>query len=147
MKVMSGCKFKKGFMIEITSWENDGDHYLTKIIDGLTKEEVNQFSYVMPFFRSEWCTESGRFGNKDFCMFSVEEVLMEGIDEGKLTREFLGKFFFEDGHPDLDKIQTLLGCPVEYDYDFIRVFESMKIYHLPEDVVIPEFNPELISEV
>lgn len=146
MKVMSGCKFKKGFMIEITSWENDGDHYLTKIIDGLTKEEVNQFSYIMPFFKSRNSKSKG-FGNKEFCMFSVEEVLMEGLDEGKLTREFLGKFFFYDGHPDLDKIQNLLGCPVEYDYDFIRVFESMNIYHLPEDVVIPEFNPELISEV
>lgn len=143
MKVMSGCKFKKGFMIAIESWENDGDHYSTQIIDGLTQQEVRQMTYVMPFFKSS-CNNKGCFGNRDFCMFSLEEFLMNAVDEGTLTLGFIDKFFFEDGHPDLEKVLDLLGYPVEYDYDFVRVFDNLTIYHLPEDVEIPEFNPEVI---
>ncbi|QQV88998.1 hypothetical protein [Providencia phage PSTRCR_121] len=143
MKVMSGCKFKKGFMIAIKSWENDADHYKTQIIDGLTQQEVRQMTYVMPFFKSA-CNDEGLFGNEDFNLLELEEFLMNAVDEGNLTLGFIDKFFFEDGHPDLEKVFDLLGYPVEYDWDFVRVFDNMTIYHLPEDVEIPEFNPEVI---
>lgn len=49
-------KIKAGYKIEVTSWENDGDNYLTKSKEGLTKEQTQFYIDICNLM-------SGDFGN------------------------------------------------------------------------------------
>jgi hypothetical protein len=46
----------------------------------------------------------------------------------------------------MDKIQELIGTPVGYDIDFMRVAEKFKLFYIEEDIVIPK-APEAITVV
>ena len=41
-----------GYQLHITSWENDADNYKTKILSGLTKEDVQFYLHFLNHFES-----------------------------------------------------------------------------------------------
>ena len=57
--------YNQGYMLRITSWENDGDDYRTVEHQGLTLEEVKFYVEVANLFKScnDW--KKPGFGNSD----------------------------------------------------------------------------------
>jgi hypothetical protein len=49
-----------GYQLHITSWENDADNYKTKILSGLTKEDVQFYLHFLNHFEM-----NKHYGNKD----------------------------------------------------------------------------------
>lgn len=152
-----GTVIPAGYMLEITTWENDADHYKTIFKTGLqTKEEVNQYLWVLSHCRSSQSRSGNNgFGNEDYDKFNFNEFLENSINDGKLTLEFANKVFYYEPYDEAKKdypideydqllaIQDLLGDPVEYDYDFIRVCENISVRYLAEPIAIPE--PSLVE--
>jgi hypothetical protein len=58
-----------GYQIHITSWENDGDNYKTKIISGLTKEDVHFYLCFLNYFKSY------EYGNGDIFKYPSAEKI------------------------------------------------------------------------
>ncbi|AKY01997.1 hypothetical protein AU097_gp126 [Klebsiella phage JD18] len=156
MKVKFGQVIPKGLAMAITTWENDADRYSTQMVYGLEKEEINQVIHVL-----EWFSSNGRrgeyLGNNDYNHEAILEKLH--TEQKYVTPEFSKKFFgvdvpaydcsdeefdaYLDNHYSCSNevmyaIQAWLGNPIEYDYDFMRVFEKVEIFDIKEEIRIPD---------
>jgi hypothetical protein len=134
---------KAGIMLEVTSWENDGDFYQTKQLSGLTDSEAIMLIEFLNLFSRE-----GKFGNngvdevsRDEFIKSVEIIIAHHYDtfisffEHDLDSSINDdEYFIELIHEVLcDKI---LGYSEEYNdvpY-FFRKCESIKVYNVPGDI-------------
>lgn len=143
---------KAGYQVTVTSWENDGDNYNTKIVQGLTQHEAKFMVRVLGLFGHK-----GEFGNdhsnyKDLikaiipifsqCVVSNSnlfvsnsnlfdqwrDILTEKIDESDEDYKYLS----------IELLDDYLGCPGEYyDASFYRYCESIEVHQIPtiiEDV-------------
>lgn len=143
---------KAGLMLEIDSWENDGDYNRTKQISGLTDEEVLFLIDLLSLFE-------GKFGNAGLVSGnpshhsenSIEEFIksVKSIVEKHGSNQF--SLFFG---AELDKIESmsdedyvglinevvcdkLLGQTQEYNdipY-FFRQCDSIRLYFVPSDLI------------
>ena len=139
-----------GYQVHITTWENDGDCYATKIISGLTEDDVRFYIELSNKFvsRNGW-------GEKGLGNGGVESsVLIETIsnvlkkhpnvsEETKLNWNFSK---IEDPESDVDDespyetlTELILGWPADEYYwsidNFCRVVDCVKVYHVPQEVV------------
>lgn len=113
---------KAGYQLQITSSENDGDFYNTKSIDGLTKQQVNDWLYFLDLIKP--------FGNRDL----REDMLFE-----KLIRKdsSLIKPINEYNQFNIvDIITDLIDDSVGFSEEggFCRVLETVKIYYFATPV-------------
>jgi len=46
--------YKKGYLLKVTTWENDGDDYKTQEIDGLDENELKFYIELAERFKSEY---------------------------------------------------------------------------------------------
>ncbi|ATN93101.1 hypothetical protein CPT_Melville_138 [Salmonella phage Melville] len=139
-------------MLEIQTWENDADHYKTQTVIGVEEQEIQQYKYILELFKESHCNNSKKCGNEewDIVKGSVVKHIANGIESGQLTIEFIKKvLFFQDlqllidgdeqeEYDLLEGLQELLGYPVEYDSDFLRVVESVKLFIIDEPIVMPD---------
>jgi hypothetical protein len=146
-----------GYQLHVVSWENDADAYGTKIISGLTKEDVEFLLSIVKRFESHsW--HRGGLGNQGNSNSTLVKVIMQARDDHPgiscdlrmhWTLELPEFDDIDELHDDdldsagcqaCDLIYELLGSPVDpYFYDtinFCRVFESFKVYKF--DVQVPE---------
>lgn len=132
-QLIAGLDIKPGYMIEISSWENDGDNYTKQYFYGLREDEVKMFEYILPFFKSR-CNNSVCFGNEEFIDVEKDilDYLYSSLQTGKLTIDFVQKYFTPTDL--LNSIRLILGTGVDYDYDFIRVFEEMHVYEIENHI-------------
>lgn len=154
---MFGQTIEAGYVIEITSWENDGDYTQSNVLTGLTKKEVE--------FYSEWLKSYGPFaginsplmGNEDFnfvkamthlhsfrekYMHEIESCLdIDLYDVDSIELALQDKEFCEYNYDMLyDAICGLLGKPVRYDYGFVRVYDGIRVYELSDKIVLPKLK-------
>jgi len=61
-----------GYRMSVVSWENDGDHYLTRTLEGLRKDEVHFYLDLCKLFKSE-NQVNGTFGNM-YCPSTYERA-------------------------------------------------------------------------
>lgn len=156
MELRFGQTIPRGFAIACVSWENDGDDYKEQVIYGVKPHFIPSWRAVAKAFASTNSRSNG-MGNEDYSGDAFFEYCVEHPD---ITPEFCVEVFgftipVEDYSEDefdarledfyavqnkvMDKIQDLLiGRPVGYDYDFMRVAETFKVYFLEEDIVIPK---------
>lgn len=118
------------FEMKFTTWENDADDYATVTHFLTTKEDVNFYTELAKKFVS--CNSRGNgMGNED----------CEGEDIDYLIQDLM------ESHPDIspamkeewtsligqeygtyDKLcEEILSEPVQYDYGFCRVLESINV--------------------
>lgn len=155
MKLNFGQTIPKGFIVEVTSWENDGDDYDTIQKFEASAAFVEVIQRLAPLFRSR-CNNRGCFGNTsdgDVDMMMLAEAAFErlGPMEAPVVYNILGydilSLDFEgDSTPDeefekageavKDFVRNNMTGWSEY-YDF-RVVEDVKVYYLEEDVIIPQ---------
>jgi hypothetical protein len=151
---MFGQTIKSGYIVKVTAWENDADDYSYTVINGLTEKEVS--------FYKEWLTgyiscSSGGMGNDNFNfikaithLHSLRDKYMEEIDSqldidlydvDSIELALEDKNFVEYNKELLyNAIEGILGRPVQYYGDFVRVFDGLDVYLLKEDVVIPKLK-------
>lgn len=99
---------KLGWMLQVTSWENDGDCYNTKTLDGLTEDEVRA--------KVALCKVLHSIGQEPHDANTVEEIAAKlSILEDEV----------EDG------IYELVGFA---NGEYLRVCESWKVYYIPFDL-------------
>lgn len=102
---------KLGWMLQVTSWENDGDSYNTKTLDGLTEDEVSA--------KVAMCKVLHSLGQESRDANTVEEIA------SKLS---LLEDEVEDG------IYELTGFSEAAGGEYLRVCESWKVYYIPFDL-------------
>lgn len=127
----------KGYTLEVTSWENDGDHYNTIRKTVTTIEEVKSWNAMMQLCKSQ-NSKSGGLGNSYGGFDSKQEqmatdfmkehykVLMPDLDE-EIEDDWVYMF--------TDLAGQLLGYSEHYS---CRVMESCTITYSPEDIYVEE---------
>jgi hypothetical protein len=141
---MSSCiGFESGYQLHITSWENDADNYNTKIISGLTKEDVKFYIYFLKHFRS--CSPSRNIDDKSpKYSFGNSDIPDSGENPEKIAIEAAYKKFPPTSKQLLDDVKESIdfwkddpdeSCDWVYDTigiwgegSFFRVFDSFEVY-------------------
>ena len=151
---MFGQTIKSGYIVKVTAWENAADDYSYTVINGLTEKEVSFYKEWLPGYIS--CS-SGGMGNDNFNfikaithLHSLRDKYMEEIDSqldidlydvDSIELALEDKNFVEYNKELLyNAIEGILGQPVQYYGDFVRVFDGLDVYLLKEDVVIPKLK-------
>ena len=163
MKLNFGQTVPKGFIVEVVSWENDGDNYET-----IQKFEASSgfFEVVQslaPLFKSQ-SNNKGCFGNTmdgEVDMLSLAEAAfielgpMEAPVVSKvLGYDLLSLDFESEQIPDEefeiagDAVakfvrENMTGYSEWYEF---RVIDQVKVYYLPEDIIIPQVE-EIYNKV
>lgn len=156
MKFAPGTFIPKGYVIELVTWENDGDNYKTRYHFGCDELDIQFFELIKPYFISHHDRRNSirRYGNSEYdAEMAVDfiELLNQFCHLEKSFDKFLGlrlsmyDFEKDDYTSDFshelfcDKvIKNITDYPIEYCQDFIRVLESVEIYHNANDYVVPE---------
>lgn len=125
---------KAGFMLEITSWENDADNYQTIQISGLTKEKTQLYINIIKLFKCNHYSNDGNFGNlydeyeSDTVKKASDAVValllafdeVDGEDERTHALEEIS-----------DYMTQFLGCGENFVF---RAYDSHKVYFVPTDI-------------
>jgi hypothetical protein len=111
----------KGYTIEVTSWENDGDNYKTESMVVDSKEEALKIKKICEELFVSCNNGEGGIGNSmdGECEHVIDEYIEEH-PEMNLEKDYIENLASE-----------LLGYSEYYDY---RVCESVTITYLEEDV-------------
>ena len=129
---------KKGYIIEVDSWENDGYNYQTNTISGLTDNDVNFYKELLLLFYSK-SNNHNCFGNcyEKSDLRDIEETL-------EILTNLIIKYYpnFNKFYNDCDVSDSIYTIKYEFlnkvlgsgEYYF-RVFDNMKIYYIPEDII------------
>ena len=150
MNIKFGQTIPKGYVIEIETWENDGDNYKTQTVFGVEEQEIQQYKYILELFHGSHCNNRNKCGNSEWDVVKhlVIDHIASGVKSGQLTHEFLSKVL---GVEDLDALLNgddeeyylnealteLLGMACEYDGDFMRVISYVNLYIIEEEIQIP----------
>lgn len=118
-----------GFQIHITSSENDGDCILTKIISGLTKEELELVIKFCNWFRKN--------GNDYINIDENMEILYEEFLNSTLKEKFPNPYGKVDNYSYVNIIASqLMNSSFQNDnYGFIRKVEYFKIYFVEKPII------------
>lgn len=143
---------KKGYRVSIETWENDGDHYNTKVIEGLSKEAAQFLVDFSKFFYSQSSRKNGsiNFGNMyepsdeefDELVEHVGPLIIRNFD---ILKEFGYSYLDKNdrGECVLDIISDLLLDTQGSSEDFwSRVTSSIKVEYIPVDVELDDVSKE-----
>lgn len=160
-----GAVIQKGYTVAITSWENDGDEYDTIFIKGLpSKDIVNQVLHVLKWFSHS----TDDMGNEDIQHEEILDRLWNGIENGIITKEFFDRFLDEVEFPVIgtdedhdnwldrvaqsggyEEVENMVrgfnGYPVQYECNFARMVENVRIHYFEEDFKVPNMPPALVT--
>lgn len=164
MKFNPGTVIPAGYIVKITTWENDGDYYKDKYHFGLTQSDVQFFELVKPYFDSRHNGGKHRsYGNGEYSPYMAEtffELMGENLEFSEQFKKFMGldstMYDPEDGdytnsfsHDKFcEHIQENFTnySTDSYDADFIRVIETVEVYHSENEYVVPELPLTKIKE-
>lgn len=162
---------KAGYRVHVTTWENDGDNYKTKTVEGLTENETHFLVEFCKLFYSG-NQQDGCYGNlchgevcKHALVKDVVKIAKKLPVDGKIfgsLQEVVGEFnkiidgLTEDiDYLDLDKefvkssfavisyIASLFGFTQSEYYTF-RVFSEIEIDYIPNEVIIQDATHKFI---
>ena len=123
---------EKGYNIAVESWENDADNYRTCQILGLSLDELKKIHLICEELFIDINNSTTGIGNADRTPREKREV-------SKRINAFIEKY------PQLNLTEDYLEnlshnlCSYSEHYAF-RVYDSMKIFYSPEDIVFEELN-------
>jgi hypothetical protein len=140
-------KFEKGWLLEINSWENDGDMSATEQINiaEVDKPQLDWLLAIMPYFqKSSW--QKGPNGETNYYVGNVyeediesrlREIMKDAFDKYWPNHEYYVEFpeDFEPYELLYDYGHAFLGM---YENQFTRQIESFKVYEIPFDIEFKE---------
>jgi hypothetical protein len=111
---------KPGYILKLTTWENDADNYMTKEFTGLEVDHVKFYVDVALMFRSTY--DGGKYGNVD------------------RHSDYEGRENDSELVPDLKKIvdsynQNNVSVPKEFDYHILSEEDSKYVEDILRDAV------------
>lgn len=123
---------KTGYLIQITTWENDADNYSTKSYDGLTYNKCLFMAELCKLFASRYSGLKG-FGNSETSNSKVYEAYRQLLvnfekEHGQVPVSFDE---IEDDYIS-DALYDIIGMWGEGEY--WRVVESYKVYHVKQPI-------------
>lgn len=148
-----GQHIPAGLLVQITSWENDGDDYRTEDLYNFPEKHINELLTVLQWFSAK----ESDLGNQEVHIEVLAERLINAYHEGSLSKEFIQSYFKlpslprEDALEEefnafydavnsniLDDFYKFLSYPVQYDYGHCRCVSNVSIRRIEEDIIIPE---------
>ena len=145
---------KKGFQLNIITWENDGDCYNTTTLDGLDKENAQFLLAFCQMFKSGH-NIAGCYGNMELYSHDIDDKLslvnrtailaakynqtevlsyLNGITDTTEAFEYITEIF----------VYELIGYA--YESSCVRVFESATCFYIPEDIPEVDLNVDIFKE-
>lgn len=139
---MEKVLYKKGYLIRITSWENDGDAYRTEEVNVDSEAEAKQIVEFARLFESK--SRRGKIGNiYDRAYTEVVGVLSkfykkypdfiekpddeaEGYKEGEQLVEFM--------------LERASGLGLTGNEFYTRVCQSVEVLYFAEDVICEDLT-------
>lgn len=109
---------EKGYLVEVTTWENDGDSYKTESVSVDSELQVKEILAVLQRFGSTNTHKKGYFGNADV------------YESRRAISELWDSLDFE-----LD-VHNLIGTWADGEY--YRVVESVHVFHVEKEITLPE---------
>jgi hypothetical protein len=118
---------EKGYTLEVTSWENDGDYYNTESMTVETLEEARRIYRVCTELFKSCNKGEGGIGNSmsGECEDVIEEYIKDN-PELNLDEDTISNLAYE-----------LMGSSEYYDY---RVCESVSVTYSPEDIYLEKIE-------
>lgn len=131
-----------GYRLTVTTWENDGDHYKTKVLEGLTKERVTALVELSKLFSSKnnGGAAKGYIGNMYDPNDAERSRAKRAID--RVLKKYPGEFPPIDD-ADVDDEDTDINDGVwDLIYElglaggdfYTRVMETFKVEYMPVEV-------------
>jgi hypothetical protein len=124
-----------GYIVSITTYENDGDNYRTDDYFGLTKEEVNFYKWIISFFNRN----SSTFGNTEVDLDKIESIKnqfepSEFPTFAKLLDEYLSEFSNNSTTEEIQWFDNWVSSIVDtwFDYNYYRKVDSVQVLWNPE---------------
>lgn len=119
---------KQGYMLRVTSWENDGDHYNNVTIEGLTEPQAR---WLVRFL--EQLAKLGQVETKETNLIEVAAVIDVPYAGFPGWGEY-GSTCPEDVQEKMqDLVYELLGPDCEYT-GRMRVADSWDVHFIPFDI-------------
>lgn len=135
-----------GYRLTVTSWENDGDNYNTKTLDGLTLEKVSYLVDLCKILGSS-NAQIGNFGNlydpSETEVLKLSKRIKAIIEKyPTIKADFFSMHTAEDGeesYPDYaaEELYELALVGGEF---FTRVCESFVVEYVPQEIVIEDIT-------
>ena len=126
-----GKNIPAGYQLHITTWENDGDNYKTKIISGLGEFDLK--------FYIDWINQfKGARGNDYVEDEELSSILSEMLDKHPYMSETL-RTKWTDMLECEDLIWEMnayfLSNPDNgYDHGFVRAIDHLEVFLVPEEI-------------
>jgi len=143
----------RGYQLQITSWENDGDYYNTQIVNGLTASQAAFYVEFAELFGDSGIETGNCCDNEEVEWAKLYKAVLEICE--RYPNAF-ASFVYDNWINDLDKAcRDALADPGDEEAEdeartiiheiahelldssefyVFRVFESAKIFYFPEDV-------------
>lgn len=132
-----------GYRLTVSSWENDGDNYNTKVLDGLSREECAFYVDLCKLLQGS--TTSDRLAN--LYEPSDAELKMLGAALQGVARNHSTEITQLENIDDIELVSDQL-MDVLYDLGLTgaefhtRVCSKWMVEHLPVDVTLTEVTEE-----
>lgn len=146
---MQKTLYKAGYLIRVVSWENDGDHYSTEEMRVDSLEEAQGVYALCNLLRSSYAVDYKTYGNMydpsdNECAEFTEAMLK--VPNIKKVLESICAEALED--PDFaatfdhgQAAYEIIGwLGLTSDPFYTRVCESVKVYHIPADIIVTELE-------
>jgi hypothetical protein len=127
-----------GYILKITTWENDGDNYKTSEITGLSKEDVPLYLHLVSLFKSRHGGSPKGIGNSSVLSSeNLAEKIFDHFESASLPLPSA----LRKGEDETDnefryrldeEIFELIGVWMEGEY--YRVFERAKIFFVKSPI-------------
>ncbi len=129
---------KKGYTLEVTSWENDGDNYRTKF---KTVQSEDRAKAIVDLCKSVFASNNnGGGGIGNLCEgkeSTAERIIIDYLDENPAI---LPKEGMSDDEK-YDYVMELAGELMGYSEWYVcRICESVNVTYSAEDVKLQEVN-------
>lgn len=130
---MTTNNIEKGYQLHVKSWENDGDHRKTHIINGLSKEDVSFLIDLFSYFKKS------KFGNSATVKGDVLNAYLDvKAKHPKVSLKFKESWYLEDDGDDIeDFVKEMLqynGIGYSYESRCWRVFDGYEVFFFPEEI-------------
>lgn len=147
---------KAGYRLTITTWENDGDNYNTKVLEGLDKADVQFHVDILKLFdRSSW-NGPNDFGNMyepsgDEIYRLAVAIRKVAVKHEALVRE-KAEWLLDEIGEDEDEQPEYMDGAYDFLYDlgigsgefYTRVCESIKVEYTPTDIKLQDVTAEFV---
>jgi hypothetical protein len=127
----------KEYHVEITTWENDADHYKTQTVKVASIDEARFLKEMFLGFESRNSHENPGFGNNNVTIDTLREYFEDLLEQHpgiKFSNMFPTVSDELDGDSVSEIVDEFLGTPVEYEWGFFgegpfcRVAEGFEVY-------------------